>query len=102
MEFDKETGSPIAESSSVAINQNGIDATTEIGEFWFPVNSSDTTQSGIVTAGNVPNIIQAISDDESGVLFELCYNFSESNDLALKRYYLKQILYFITDATDVP
>lgn len=99
---DEETGSRIAESSSVTINRNGIDTTTEISEFWFPVNSSDTTQGGVVTAGNVPNIIQAISDDESGTLFELCYNFSESNNIALKRYYLKQILYFITDATDVP
>lgn len=99
---DEETGSRIAESSSVTINRNGIDTTTEISEFWFPVNSSDTTQGGIVTAGNVPNIIQAISDDESGMLFELCYNFSESSDIALKRYYLKQILYFITDATYVP
>lgn len=99
---DEETGSRIAESASVKINRNGTETITEISEFWFPVNSSDTTQDGVVTAGNVPNIIQAISDDESGELFKLCYNFSESNDIALKRYYLKQILYFITDATDVP
>lgn len=35
---DEETGSRIAESSSVTINRNGIDTTTEISEFWFPVN----------------------------------------------------------------
>lgn len=100
--IDEETGSRIAESSSVTINRNGINNTTEISEFWFPVNSSDTMQGGVVTAGNVPNIIRAINEDESGVLFELCFNFSKSNDIALKHYYLKQILYFITDAKDVP
>lgn len=99
--IDDETGARIAESASVKINENGVVYNTDISEFWFPVNSSDTTQDGVVTAGNVPNIIQAISDDESGKLFELCYNFSESDDIALKRYYLKQILYFITDAADV-
>lgn len=98
---DEETGTRIAESSTVAINANGTEVTAQISEFWFPVNSSDTTQGGTVTAGNVPSIVQAIADDESGELFELCYEFSEADDIALKRYYIKQILYFITDSNDI-
>ena len=72
---DEETGARIAESASVTINKNGAVSTVDISEFWFPVNSSDTTQDGVVTAGNVPNIIQAVNDDESGELLELFYGF---------------------------
>lgn len=95
---DEETGTRIAESASVTINKNGTVSAADISEFWFPVNSSDTTQDGVVTAGNVPNIIQAINDDESGELLELCYRFSESTDITMKRYCLKKILYKVTDS----
>ncbi|MDE7229642.1 MAG: hypothetical protein K2N56_04100, partial [Oscillospiraceae bacterium] len=99
---DEETGSRIAETSTVTIIKDGIETAAEISEFWLPVNSSDTTQGGVVTAGNVPDLMQAINDDESGMLFALCYNFSISEDIAQKRYLLRQILYFITDAEDIP
>lgn len=98
---DEETGARIAESASVTINKNGAVSTVDISEFWFPVNSSDTTQDGVVTAGNVPNIIQAANDDESGELLELFYEFSESTDIVMKRYYLKKILYKITDSKNI-
>lgn len=99
--IDEETGARIAESASVTINKNGAVSTVDISEFWFPVNSSDTTQDGVVTAGNVPNIIQAVNDDESGELLELFYEFSESTDIVMKRYYLKKILYKITDSKNI-
>lgn len=98
---DEETGARIAESASVTINKNGAVSTVDISEFWFPVNSSDTTQDGVLTAGNVPNIIQAVNDDESGELLELFYEFSESTDIVMKRYYLKKILYKITDSKNI-
>lgn len=98
---DEETGARIAESASVTINKNGAVSTVDISEFWFPVNSSDTTQDGVVTAGNVPNIIQTVNDDESGELLELFYEFSESTDIVMKRYYLKKILYKITDSKNI-
>lgn len=98
---DEETGARIAESASVTINKNDAVSTVDISEFWFPVNSSDTTQDGVVTAGNVPNIIQAVNDDESGELLELFYEFSESTDIVMKRYYLKKILYKITDSKNI-
>lgn len=98
---DEETGARIAESASVTINKNGAVSTVDISEFWFPVNSSDTTQDGVVTVGNVPNIIQAVNDDESGELLELFYEFSESTDIVMKRYYLKKILYKITDSKNI-
>lgn len=98
---DEETGTRIAESASVTINKNGTVSMVDISEFWFPVNSSDTTQDGVVTAGNVPNIIQAINDDESGELLELCYRFSESTDITMKRYCLKKILYKLTDSESI-
>lgn len=98
---DEETGTRIAESACVTINKNGTVSMVNISEFWFPVNSSDTTQDGEVTAGNVPNIIQSVNDDESGELLELCYQFSESTDIVMKRYYLKKILYKITDSENI-
>ena len=98
---DDETGARVAETANVELDSNGVVTTVEISEFWFPVNSSDTTQGGTVTAGNVPDIMQAIRDDETGKLFELCCEFSVAEDIATKRYYLKQILYYITDASDV-
>ena len=98
---DEETGARIAETASVTINKNGTVLTSDISEFWFPVNSSDTTQDGVVTAGNVPNIIQAVNNDESGELQELCYQFSESMDISMKRYCLKKILYKITDSETI-
>lgn len=98
---DEETGARIAETSNVEINRDGVVINTEISEFWFPINSSDTTQGDIVTAGNVPDINQAIMDDETGELAELCYQFGEADDIIEKRYYIKKILYFITDAQNV-
>lgn len=95
---DTDTGTMQAEYSAVTF----LDGTQKrIGEFWFPVNSSDTTQDGNKTAGNVPNISQAINKDESGVLQELCLEFNNSKDISIKRKYLKQVMYFITGADDI-
>lgn len=98
---DEETGARIAETSNVGINKDGVIINTEISEFWFPINSSDTTQGDIVTAGNVPDINQAVIDDETGELAELCFQFGKADNIADKRYYIKKILYFMTDAGDV-
>ncbi|MGN1277360.1 MAG: hypothetical protein ACI4UK_10265, partial [Floccifex sp.] len=99
--IDEETGSRIAETAEVILNENGNIKSIEISEFWFPVNSSDTTQGDTITAGNVPDLIQAIENDESGILFEFYYAFSESESISQKRYFLKQILYYVTDSTDI-
>ncbi|MCM1468014.1 MAG: hypothetical protein NC086_07695 [Alistipes sp.] len=98
---DEETGARIAETSNVVINRDGVATNTRISEFWFPINSSDTTQGDIVTAGNVPDINQAVIDDDTGKLAELCYQFGEANGKAEKRYYIKKILYFITNADNI-
>ena len=95
---DTETGTMRAEYSTVSFS-DGAERT--IGEFWFPVNSSDTTQDGEKTAGNVPDIIQAVNADESGVLQELCLAFNDEKNINLKRKYLKQVLYYITGASDI-
>lgn len=98
---DEETGTRIAETANVEMEIDGAVSEVEISEFWFPVNLSDTTHGTTVTVGNIPNISQAIADDETGELFELVYEFSETDDIAMKRCYLKQILYFISDANDI-
>lgn len=98
---DEETRSRIAETAKVLIYEDGNTKSVEISEFWFPVNSSDTTQGDTITAGNVPDISQAIYDDESGELYTLCCEFSKSTDISQKRYYLKQILYYVTNSTDI-
>ncbi len=99
---DDETGARIAETSLVEISNAGNIENVEISEFWFPIDSSDTTVGGTVTAGNVPDLNQAIMDDETGTLFKLCYEFSESQDIVEKRYIIKQILYFMAGASDIP
>lgn len=98
---DDETGTRIAETADVTIEKAGKETVTQISEFWFPVNPSDTTQGDVVTAGNVPDIMEAARDDESGILYEYLKEFSTLNDISEKRYYLKKILYFITDAGDI-
>ena len=73
----------------------------KISEFWFPVNTIDTTHNGESTIGNVLSIEQALDADTSGRLLELCYAFNYETDIIKKHYYTKQILYFITDSTDI-
>lgn len=100
--IDEETGARIAESAKVTIQktENKLEE-TEISEFWFPVNTSDTTHGSTVTAGNVPDLDSAIQRDESGTLYELCCSFAESDDIAYKRFCTKEILYYLTDASDL-
>ena len=93
-----ETGTMEAESSFVTLNTGDK---KKISEFWFIVNSSDTTHDGDVTVGNVPNFEQALANDENGKLLSLYIQFNYTDNIAQKRYYLKQILYNITGASDI-
>lgn len=76
-------------------------ARKHISEFWFDVNTINTVHDGEATVGNVKTIEQAIDDDETGELLNLCLSFNYSDDIAKKHYYLKKILYFITDSSDI-
>ncbi len=87
-----------AESSNVTYEDS---TTRKISEFWFPINSADTTHGGVATVGNVPNLLQALEEDEDGYLTYLCDEFRNSTDIFTKRYYLKKILYVITEAEDI-
>ncbi len=98
---DEETGARIAETAEVLIDEDSDEITTTISEFWFPVNSADTTSGDNITVGNVPDLLQAIEEDESGTLLNLFLDFSESEDIAEKHYFAKQILYYITDSQDI-
>lgn len=93
-----ETGTMIAESSFVSFGENN---SRKISEFWFPVNSADTTHDGEVTVGNVPNFEQALIDDISGELLNLYIDFNYADSISQKRYYLKKMLYHITDADEI-
>lgn len=94
-----ETGTRRAETSKVFFNDG---SQKEISEFWFPINSADTTHDGVVTSGNVPNLEQALAEDTEGELLNLYLNFSFAEDIEQKRYYLKKLLYEITESTDIP
>ena len=98
---DEETGSRMAERADVVFFDKGVRSTTKIAEFWFPVNSTSTTHGDQITSGNVPSLIQAISDDESGELFRYVMAFGDSDSVTEKRYYTKKILYYITGANEV-
>ena len=77
-------------------------ARKHISEFWFDVNTTSTVHDGEITVGNVKTIEQAIYDDKTGELIGLCRSFNYVGDIAQKHYYLKKILYFITDSSDIP
>lgn len=93
-----ESGTKSSETSKVFFNDG---SKKEISEFWFPVNSTDTTHRGEETVGNVPSIEQAIENDESGELYALCHAFNRTNDINQKHYYLKKILYNITGSDNI-
>lgn len=99
--LDTETGTLMAESSEVTYLENEVQKTTTISEFWFDVDTSDTTQGGETTVGNVPDLFDAIMADESGELFELWIRFNLAENVSSMRYYNKQILYFITNSADI-
>ena len=106
---DDETGTLIAETASVILadkNADGTDKITDISEFWFPVDTSDTTQGSgdniVATIGNVPDIMKAMVEDKTGELAALYDSFDNAQSITDKRYYLKKILYYITNATDIP
>lgn len=94
----EDSGTRKEETSFVYFNDGNK---KHISEFWFPVNSTDTTHRGEETVGNVPSIEQAIENDESGELFALCHAFNRTNDINQKHYYLKKILYNITDSENI-
>ncbi len=99
--YDEETGTRIAETSEVIVEEDGVYKTAEMSEFWFPVNSASTTQGDKVTAGNVSDLSAAIMEDETGSLYQLVTAFGSSTDIAMKRYYLKNILYHLTEVEDI-
>ncbi|WP_295094730.1 calcium-binding protein [Ruminococcus sp.] len=88
------------EETSYVFFKDGTDK-KHISEFWFDVNTTTTIHDGEITVGNVKTIDQAIADDETGELFDLCLSFNYTDDIAKKHYYLKKILYFITDSADI-
>lgn len=98
---DSETGVRKAETADVIIIKDGKETLVDISEFWFPVNTTDTTTGTVATIGNVPEIMSAIENDETGKL-EFYYNqFCSSETVADMRYYLKKMLYFISDAENI-
>lgn len=98
---DEETGTRKADTADVIMNVNGEERITSISEFWFPINTSSSTDEGAVTVGNIPNIDNAIKRDKSGLLVSYCNQFITSKSPDSKRFYLKKILYHITGAKDI-
>ncbi|MBQ1327639.1 MAG: hypothetical protein IIY49_06365 [Eubacterium sp.] len=95
---DENSGTMMAEYGSVKFED---DSETTIGEFWFPVNSAETTNNDKVTSGNVLSLDDAIEKDESDRLLEYVNSFISADDIVLKRYYTKKVLYFLTDSEDI-
>ncbi|MDE6210209.1 MAG: hypothetical protein K2M73_11135 [Lachnospiraceae bacterium] len=98
---DTKTGIRISNVADIKMNTDGCISIVEISEFLFPSNRTNTLHEGKATTGNVPNIFKAINGDETGSLYELVFKFNESEDIARKHHYVKQILYFITGANDI-
>lgn len=98
---DTETGTLKAESSSVSIINDGVLDTTNISEFWFDVDTTKTTQNETITSCMVSSLFDAIEADTAGNAFEYYMQFQSQNDPAIKHYYLKKLLYRITDSESI-
>ena len=94
---DTETGTYMAETAAVTLT----DGETSVSEFWFDVDTTKTMQNGTITSGNVPSVMDAIHSDETGETAQLYLNFLFADDIAVRRYYLKQFLYKITDSENI-
>ena len=100
--LDDKTGTLRSESAVVTYVDG---TTTKISEFLFNVDTTDTvTGTGDDrknTIGNIPDIMDAIENDESGVLGDLFNSFSEAINPIDKRAIFTKILYKITGAEDI-
>ncbi len=100
--LDDETGTLRSESAVVTYTDG---TTTKISEFLFNVDTTDTvTGTGDDrknTIGNIPDIMDAIESDESGILGDLFNSFSEAINPVDKRAIFTKILYKITGAEDI-
>ncbi len=103
--IDSETGTTITESSEVRFNDGTV---REIAEHWFEVITHDTQELTVenieddyTSFGNMHSITTAISNDETGQLSKLVQKFNESNDFVEKRVLVREIIYFITGATEI-
>lgn len=100
---DAETGTLIARTAVVTFSGA---KTTDISEFQFPVDKTNTLHISdddiVATIGNIPDITKAISKDKTGELAALYNEFDSTNSIAVKRSCLKKILYFITGANNIP
>ncbi|MBR4361813.1 MAG: hypothetical protein IKP42_03600 [Ruminococcus sp.] len=83
----------------------------QMREHWFEVKNNDTIErdengkeivvDSVNTFGNVRNLSSAIKDDETGVLGGLVEKFNSSSDYVEKRLLTKDILFFLTDASEL-
>ena len=96
--IDENSGTMMAEYGSVKFED---ESETIIGEFWFPVNSAETINGDKITSGNVLSLDDAIEKDESNRLLEYVNGYINADDITLKRYYTKKVLYFLTDSEDI-
>ena len=78
---DTNTGTYIAETALVELDNE--ENNTSISEFWFNVDTTQTTQNGTITSGNVPAIMDAIQNDETGETAQIYLDFLLSDDIRL-------------------
>ncbi|MBR4021694.1 MAG: DUF2974 domain-containing protein [Ruminococcus sp.] len=82
--------------------------TTTISEHWFDAITSDTQEikpdsidDDFTSFGNMHSLSYALEEDETGYLKNMIETFRSSSDYVEKRVITRNILYFITGATDI-
>ncbi len=82
--------------------------TSHIIENWFEVNTADTQEinpnsldDGRTSFGNMPSLGKALETDTTGTLEKLVTRFKTSERYIEKRVITREILYFITGATEI-
>ena len=81
---------------------------THISEHWFDAVSSDTQElntegidDGLTSFGNMHSIGYALEHEETNDLLKLVKRFNMSNNYVEKRVLTREILYYLTDSTNL-
>lgn len=95
----------ITEKSVVVLKDN---STRNMAEHWFKSDLSDTQEikpdsidDDFTSFGNMHSLSYALEEDETGYLKNMIETFRSSSDYVEKRVITRNILYFITGATDI-
>lgn len=84
------------------------DSVRDIQEHWFEIDGADTqeitvnnVENDLTSFGNMHSLSYALEHDDSGELQNMVDSFKDADSFIDRRKAAREILYFITDSTDI-